>query len=62
MSKHGDVRGKGYEEPAVENPPHEKKDNFSVPEKDPGRTLSGKRLSGQTAGIGTKVRKFPSQK
>ncbi len=57
-----DDRGKGFQTPAVENPPHEQQENFTVPEKDPGRTLSGNRLKGQTAGIGSKVREFPSQK
>jgi hypothetical protein len=59
----GDTRGKGYQMPAVENPPHEQKENFEVPEKDPDRLRSKlPRDTGQTAGIGSKVRNFPSQK
>ena len=58
-----DDRGKGFQTPAVENPPHEQKENFEVPEKDPDRLRSKlPRDTGQTAGIGSKVRNFPSQK
>jgi len=58
-----DYQGKGYETPVEDNPKHEQDDNFTVPEKDPGRTRTkGRKFKGQTAGIGTKVREFPSHK
>lgn len=56
----GDHRGKGYQTPAEDNPPHEIDNDFTVPEKDPGKHLAGTRRKGETAGIGTKVREFPS--
>ena len=58
-----DDRGKGFQTPAVENPPFEQKKNFEVPEKDPDRLRSKlPRATGECAGIGSKVRNFPSQK
>lgn len=60
MAEHS---GKGYQQPVEDNPPHEIDHNFTVPEKDPDRLRSKlPRASGQTAGIGSKVRNFPSQR
>jgi len=57
----GDQRGKGYQTPAEDNPPHEQDESFTVPEKDPGKHLTvGKRRKGQCCEIGKKVREFPS--
>jgi len=59
----GEVRGKGYQEPAVENPPYEPCTDMTTPEKDPGRTITKmKRLSGSHPAPSQKVRDFPSQK
>jgi hypothetical protein len=55
----GDTRGKGYETPAVENPPYEVTENFEVPEKDSSKHRKS-RASGQTAPKSQKVRNFPS--
>lgn len=56
-----DTRGKGYQVPVEENPPHECVEDFSVPEKMPDERRFP-RAKGQMAGIGTKVRKFSSQR
>lgn len=58
--KMSDQRGDGAETMTDCECVHEKDDDFTVPEKDPGRTFSGTRASGQTQGIGTKVRSAPS--
>ena len=54
-----DDRGKGFQTPAVENPPYEVKENFEVPEKASSRQRKN-RPSGQTAPKSQKVRNFPS--
>ena len=58
--KTSDSRGDGAESMAQENTPLSRDDNFMPPEKDPGRTLSGKRLSGSTQPLGSKVTTAPS--
>jgi hypothetical protein len=56
-----DDRGKGFQTPAVENPPYDVKENFEVPEKDPDKLRSKlPRATGQTAPKSQKVRNFPS--
>jgi len=55
----GDTRGKGFQTPAVENPPHEQQEDFTVPEKDPGRTLSGKRLKDRLLASARRFANFP---
>ena len=57
----GDTRDKGYQTPVEDNPPHERDDNFSVSEKMTDERRFP-RKTGQTAGIGSKVRNFPSQR
>jgi len=56
-----DDRGKGFQTPAVENPPYEPCKDFEPPEKDPNKHRKS-RASGQTAPPSQKVRNFPSQK
>jgi hypothetical protein len=56
-----DTRGKGYETPAVENPPYDVKENFEVPEKDSSKHRKN-RAKGQTAPKSQKVRTAPSHK
>ncbi len=55
-----DSRGSGGESMTDEHPPLSRDENFEPPEKDPGRTLSGKRLSGSSQPLGSKVRVAPS--
>lgn len=56
-----DTRGKGYETPAIENPPYEPCKEFEVPEKDPDRLRSKlPRNTGADPAPSQKVRKFPS--
>jgi len=57
----GDTRGTGFQTPTDEHPPHERDDDFSVPEMMPDERRF-KRLRGQAAGMGTKTRKPPTQR
>ena len=58
--KTSDSRGDGAETMTQENTPLSRDDDFKPGEKDPGRTLSGKRLSGSTQPLGSKVTTAPS--
>ena len=58
--KTSDSRGAGAQTMAQENTPLSRDDDFTVPEKDPGRTLSGKRAGGSTQPLGSKVTTAPS--
>lgn len=58
--KTSDSRGSGGQTMTQENTPLSRDDDFTVPEKDPGRTLTGKRLSGSTQPLGSKVTTAPS--
>ncbi len=62
MPKHTliDSRGDGAETMVDDHPPLSRDENFEVPEKDPGRTLSGPRLKGSMQPLGSKVRTAPS--
>ncbi len=55
-----DSRGDGAESMTQENTPLSRDDSFEPPEKDPGRTYSGKRASGSTQPLGSKVTTAPS--
>lgn len=55
-----DSRGSGGESMTDEPCCLSRDENFEVPEKDPGRTLSGPRLSGSTQPLGAKTRTAPS--
>jgi hypothetical protein len=57
-----DDRGKGFQTPAVENPPYEPCTDFEPPEKDPDRLRSKlPRKTGAHPAPSQKVRNFPSQ-
>ncbi len=58
--KTSDSRGSGAQSMAQENTPLSRDDSFEPPEKDPGRTLSGKRAGGSTQPLGAKVTTAPS--
>ncbi len=55
-----DSRGSGAQSMSQDNTPLSRDDDFTVPEKDPGRTLAGKRLSGSTQPLGSKTTSAPS--
>ncbi len=56
-----DDRGKGFQTPAVENPPYEACKDFEPPEKDPDRLRSKlSRKTGSHPAPSQKVRNFPS--
>lgn len=56
-----DARGKGFETPAIENPPYKPCADLTVPEKDPDRLRSKlPRKTGADPASSQKVRKFPS--
>jgi hypothetical protein len=58
-----DPRGKGFQTPAIENPPYKPCTDFTVPEKDPDRLRSKlPQNKGAHPASSQKVRKFPSQK
>ena len=54
-----DHRGKGFQTPAIDNPPYDVQENFEVPEKDASKHRSN-RPTGQIAPKSQKVRNFPS--
>lgn len=56
-----DTRGKGFQTPAIEDPPYKPCTDFTVPEKDPDRLRSKlPRKTGAHPASSQKVRKFPS--
>ena len=58
-----DTRGKGFQTPAIENPPYEPCKDLTVPEKDPDRLRSKlPRNTGGRPAPSKKVRNFPSQR
>jgi len=55
-----DSRGSGAQSMTQDNTPLSRDDSFEPGEKDPGRTLAGKRRGGSTQPLGSKTTSAPS--